>query len=976
MSNGYSFSDLVEEGKKKKKKPFTFEELVSESDEGGFWEGAKDVAGAIGGGTMEVLHQIGRPGSAIIGGAYNIQEELMGKGGDEDRSLWEKYVGETLEGAKKGFTYEDEKRFQDLIAQANPQWVKDHPILSTIAGFAGDVITDPLNLLGVGAVRHALGGFGTAKKLSDAIGKTAAGQKMAEAADNPVLRAFNVYTGDKKVARELYLNMLNKVGSERVYIQRGAKLEQKELKEAANKLGVTVEDLERQIAREIEGMPTSTTIGKSGAPITKGGLTIPENLTGAARVKAEEEAAQMREMFGDFLSSERADVPIRGVAPEGFTGPVQPAGYIKGAEIEDILKGTGRKDLGVKGYLTHVKGVSPKKYQQTVRDHYRHHPSMVKRDLPGTLEDQTIKFGKDFMIRDIPTIKGVRKGRNVQFVAGQNFLKEAAEQMGRRVDDAPHAWTSKGTVKGIDGVVFDPEVAKMVTNMHETLTDAKKFGAFLKTVDGATNWWKMWSLGLRPAYHARNAIGNLWNAYNIGGMSPTSIYKDGFLINKKLFQAGRIQQQSVRGSGFSGTTNLGKKFKKEDGSSYSNEELWRMATEDGVLNHGQYGADVGRALERFALEEAPRTVAQRIGAWVTPSTKNRVLKGGFAAGRAIENNARLGLYLDTLAKTGSRRAASSNVKKSLFDYTDLSTFEQGTMKRLIPFYTWSRKNIPAQIEALAKNPQRAAKLGYLIDNIQYGIDTPSLDEINEFIRKRDPVFIDKFFESGGGDVHNVITLMNYIPLMDVDRLLDWGPMRPGETGGGGLPIPHLISEMTNPFLKSTLEAFFNYDIYRRRDISDYGPNLWGKDERGMPPQRVDFLGVRMPVHLAKLGQNLVMLSEFDRLNPFGVFGERTRTPEGKEEKTRAKLKMPWEDEAALRESRLDQPMSFRLLQYLVGLRPYEVKEDASKWENMNVFKDYNALMKLLRKAAGSGKLDTIVDIKGAMMDMRRTVEGR
>ena len=92
MSNGYSFSDLVEEGKKKKKKPFTFEELVSESDEGGFWEGAKDVAGAIGGGTMEVLHQIGRPGSAIIGGAYNIQEELMGKGGDEDRSLWEKYV--------------------------------------------------------------------------------------------------------------------------------------------------------------------------------------------------------------------------------------------------------------------------------------------------------------------------------------------------------------------------------------------------------------------------------------------------------------------------------------------------------------------------------------------------------------------------------------------------------------------------------------------------------------------------------------------------------------------------------------------------------------------------------------------------------------------------------------------------------------------------------------------------------------------
>ena len=908
-----------------------------QQEDKGIWESTKDVGKAVGGGMLSALHQLGRPQSAIAGGLYNIQEE-MAMGDDDGRSDWDRYVTETLEGMKKGFTYEDEKRIQDLIAQGNPEWVKQHPILSTVLGFAGDVITDPLNLLGIGLVRQAISA--PARGIAAAINKTPAGAAIASAADNPVLRAFNVYTGDKKKARDLYVQMLDDIRGSQGIIGRGQKFDTKVLKETAKRLGVSVDDLERQILREAEGAASAA-------------AAVPPSLTGAARVAAEKEAKGMKDIFGKFLAEEQKDIPLKIGGKEG--------GFIPGADIQDIMVRSG--DLGdIEAYVPHILSKAGRKQTETLRDTFRHHPSMIKRQHGGTVEDVNLRFGDNFFITDVPAIKGVRAARHAQVVAGKNFLKETAEQLGRLVDDAPADWVP---INGIEGVMFDPEIAPFINKMYQTIYSQKELGKFLKFTDGATRWWKMWSLGLRPAYHARNVVGNLWNAYNIGGMSPGSA--------RRFTQAGLIQQQSLRGKGFSGTVNIGGKFKNSKGKDYTREEVWEMAMEDGVLNHGQYGADVGRNIERYAVQDAPRNAVQRLSEWVTPSTKNRLLRGGFATGRALENNTRLALYLDTLAKTGSRDVARANVKKSLFDYGDLSPFEQDVMKRFIPFYTWSRKNIPAQIEALIKNPQRAERIGHLIDNIQYGIDTPSLDEVNEFVRGRDPVFVDKFFEGGGGDVHNVITLMNWLPLMDVDRLLDWKPMREGKIGKAGTPFPTLLAEMTNPYLKSMVEWGLNYDIYRRRDIQDY------------PKETVDFLGISMPVHLAKLAQNLVMLSEIDRLNPmtkpsrFGgraMFGEATRTPEGTVKRTRAAFKPPWQEEATWRESRVDQPISMRLLQYLVGLRPYEAKEDAKKWENMRMFKDYKELISLLRKAAMSNKYGKIEEIKRVIRNMSKTMEGR
>lgn len=953
--------------------PWESEESAPIEEDESLWETTKDAFssayGAIpepvqeglefaGGGMLDALHQLGRPQSAIAGGLYNIFEEMEEQEPEDDRSAWDRYVTETFEAMGKGFTYEDEKRIQDIMAKANPEWVAKNPILSTILGFAGDVATDPLNLIGLGLVRKGLSA--PANLVEKAIEGTKLGAQLAEKADNPVLSAFNVYTGDKKKARDLYIKMIDRIKGKQGEIGRQMKLDSKELRAAAKSLGVSVDDLNRQILRETEGMAAAA--------------NVPANLTGAARAKAQQEAADMSEMFENQLTKEQAGVSVR--VGDDIMGPrserVAPVdvGAISGTRATELGLGkdlpqksidpvTGMERL-TRPYVPHILTSAGEKEMkkrakkihggmENMRDAYRQMPNAVRRDVKGTVEDVNLRYNRDFFLTDAPTIKAVRTASHETSMASRDFLKQTAETLGRKAADAPRHWRG---IKGVEGVVFDPKLVPFIDDMYKTVSDPAKVGAFLKFTDRATKWWKMWSLGLRPAYHARNVIGNLWNAYNIGGMGPTDAHRFG--------QAMKIQRQSsvpsptkmgdVKGAigfgKFSGSVNLGK-F-----GTHSNEKLWKMAQEDGVLNHGQYGADVGRNIERFAVNDAPKNAAASLAQWVTPTTKNKLLHGGFAAGTALENNARLALYLTTLAKTGSRQSARANVKKSLFDYSDLSSFEQNTMKRWVPFYTWSRKNIPAQVEALIKNPQRGVRVDHMIDNIQYGVDTPSLDETSEFLQGRAPVFIDKFMEGGGGDVHNAITLMNWLPIVDPDRLLDWKPIRGGKFKEltSGVPFPTLISEMTNPFFKSVLEAFFNYDIYRRRDISEY------------PNKKVDFLGIRMPVHIAKLAQNLVMLSELDRLNPDGMFGEKTREPDGKIEKTRAKFKPPWQEEPALRESRMDQPVSVRLLQYLVGLRPYEDRGDAETWRLSGMATDIKTLERLLSKEAAKGNKDSVKDL--------------
>lgn len=180
--------------------------------------------------------------------------------------------------------------------------------------------------------------------------------------------------------------------------------------------------------------------------------------------------------------------------------------------------------------------------------------------------------------------------------------------------------------------------------------------AVSKGRDKLLNLWKGYVYGVRPGAQARNAI---WNTIMQGMAGERS-----FLRN------GKTAADIMNGAEGGITTKLGETL--------DNAVVKKLAEEHGIIGHGYYGAD-----EVSKVEDILRPAK---GSYNPFSSNNIAIRTGKKAGTAVENNARLSLFIDRLIKGDTAEAATKVVNKHLFDYGELTKFEQNFMKRAVPFY--------------------------------------------------------------------------------------------------------------------------------------------------------------------------------------------------------------------------------------------------------------------------------------------------
>ena len=201
----------------------------------------------------------------------------------------------------------------------------------------------------------------------------------------------------------------------------------------------------------------------------------------------------------------------------------------------------------------------------------------------------------------------------------------------------------------------------------------------------------------------------------------------------------------------------------------------------------------------------------------------------------------------------------------IFDYSDLSQFEKTVLKRAMPFYTWTRKNIPAQLMAVLEHPDRAQKANILINGLQRDTGTIDEEDIDRWIKDQFPIFLNA---EDSEKTYTFVTAMSYLPTAELNRVFQ-------DTEG----LKDMAMQMGTPLLKVPLEIFINYDHFKERPIDlleddrkRFGEGFWNLHKIGRQGS-ADFLGIKMTPKQKHLFQSLVLLGEIDRLNPWNVFGD-------------------------------------------------------------------------------------------------------
>lgn len=395
----------------------------------------------------------------------------------------------------------------------------------------------------------------------------------------------------------------------------------------------------------------------------------------------------------------------------------------------------------------------------------------------------------------------------------------------------------------------------------------------IRDYDRLTNLFKAGAVST-PGFHSRNWFGILFNnmlARIDRGTYFSSGYTSAFMEFEKAVRGGvgrRFGRGQAPASIEEATERAIRKIKDP-----GDQAAFRMLVEDGHLTGaglGQYaaetvGATVGNRSNnpfnsRFRFYQANRTMGTMIEAWGRGALAfDRIRTAQKAAKTADPGEAAIVLE-------AGRAQGRSDVVKFHFDYEDLSALERGVFRRIVPFYTWTRKNFPLQLEMMLANPAGFQRFNHLKRNIEQGEEEKPLllDYVEDQLHIRLP------FSRDNGEVPMYVT--PELPFKELTRTLD----------------PQQILASSNPILRSPFEVIVNRRFFTGSDV-DFGAQRLpiGMDQvvNNIPPLREALLRAGVAQELPDgsvgmssgkqwvLSQNIPIWSQLDRLLPTNEFRE-------------------------------------------------------------------------------------------------------
>lgn len=385
----------------------------------------------------------------------------------------------------------------------------------------------------------------------------------------------------------------------------------------------------------------------------------------------------------------------------------------------------------------------------------------------------------------------------------KNMIKLSASQIGQMKAQLQ-------TVRGIlpnQTKAIDDLLDYIGTNnvyMDKNLVNLLKFGTqkevtpILKLVNGFNNVFKRFKV-FTPGFHLRNITGNATNLALSG--IPVSQIPDLYTRAAKILDDDNILDLMRK-------ANLGTLTDAEQVQF----DLLRQFVDNGFYRAGTGVQDLGEIVSKsYNATEKPLTsfgqVAEAVGGTPLTKVKSKTLD------RATDFSAMINDKLDSLNRMAAliygnenptyfRRLGFDNaadaVRYALFDPGNMSPTEINTIKKIIPFYTFTKQNLIYQVTNAAKNSSRYHQLIKAFDKAYESMDEDSYRDY-----QKEGFQLPLPFEDEDG---NTIMLKMNLPVSDLTIFSS-----PQNT------LQRIVSS-TTPLIRAPFEQVTGVDTYTGQEI--------------------------------------------------------------------------------------------------------------------------------------------------------------
>ena len=319
--------------------------------------------------------------------------------------------------------------------------------------------------------------------------------------------------------------------------------------------------------------------------------------------------------------------------------------------------------------------------------------------------------------------------------------------------------------------------------------------------DGSKGLWKMWdnfqtylkaSMIATPGFVSRNIFGAFFNAW-LDDVNPAEIIRS---MHMTFAVARRARDEGV------GFYTAAKKMAKTNPKYRQYVELLEVGVRGGGQAIHSVELEVGlrNAMDLTILVGGKgRNAATQVS--LAPwSPRFAPYQGIRSLNSWVEDIVRLGVGMDTMRWGGNVDDALKRIAKTQFDYDELTEFERRWMRRFFPFYTWTRKNVPYQLDQLARNPAKFNKILAGKRNLELG--TKEEDIVPDYFLE--PFGVRLPIKYKGATVYSAPDF----PFQDLAR---YDPF--DRAGGGPKEVFQGVASMLTPILKAPLETAFGKQMY-------------------------------------------------------------------------------------------------------------------------------------------------------------------